>query len=388
MDPKVQESRGALVSVQLAQTILDDLQVATVYADAGLNIVAHAPGLGTSLQEPQEDLVGGSLLDLFPELVGSEAELEAVAQGRSPRFDLPMINRMDPDGVDRRYISLTALPNAEAPGQLVLLVQDVTAEGRLDQQVMQQLNEVRLLRARLEAANQELVRLDGEKSAFMWMAAHDLRAPLTVIKGYVELVLEDTDAAGDEEAIEYLDVVLARTQQMADLIDNLLDVEKIESGAVDLDRRPVDVARLVDEVGRGFVPVAQQRDQKLQWQTPDLHSPLADRARLVQVLNNLVGNALRFTPAGGEVRIDVQEKGTEIVVEVSDTGPGISEEDQARLFQRFFRTDASRQRGISGTGLGLSIVKAIVEQHGGKVHCRSNLGDGTTFSFTLPLEEI
>jgi two-component system sensor histidine kinase ResE len=175
---------------------------------------------------------------------------------------------------------------------------------------------------------------------------------------------------------------------MADLIDNLLDVEKIESGAVDLDRRPVDVARLVDEVGRGFVPVAQQRDQKLQWQTPDLHSPLADRARLVQVLNNLVGNALRFTPAGGEVRIDVQEKGTEIVVEVSDTGPGISEEDQARLFQRFFRTDASRQRGISGTGLGLSIVKAIVEQHGGKVHCRSNLGDGTTFSFTLPLEEI
>jgi signal transduction histidine kinase len=372
----------------LAQVILDDLQVATVYSDADLNIVAHTPGLGTYLQESQTDLVGESLLDLFPELVGSEDELGAVALGQAPRFDLPMINRMAPHGVDRRYISLTALPDAEAPDQIVLLVQDVTAEGRLDQQVMQQLNEVRLLRARLEAANQELVRLDGEKSAFMRMAAHDLRAPLTVIKGYVELVLEDTDAAGDEEAIEFLDVVLARTQQMADLIDNLLDVEKIESGAVDLDLRPVDVADLVEEVGRGFVPVAQQKGLELQWQVPaGLPDPMADRARLVQVFNNLVSNAMKFTPAGGQVRIDVQERAGQIIVEVSDTGPGISEEDQARLFQRFFRTDASRQQGISGTGLGLSIVKAIIEQHGGEVYCRSTLGEGTTFSFTLPLKE-
>jgi two-component system sensor histidine kinase ResE len=157
---------------------------------------------------------------------------------------------------------------------------------------------------------------------------------------------------------------------------------------VELVRQPVDVARLVDEVGRGFVPMAREKGQKLQWQTPDLPSPLADRARLVQVINNLVDNALRFTPPGGEVCIGVRAKGTEIVVEVSDTGPGISEEDQAQLFQRFFRTDAARQQGISGTGLGLTIVKAIVEQHGGRVHCRSSVGEGTTFGFSLPLGAI
>ncbi len=387
MNPTEQETAPILVSEQLAQTVLDDLQVAVVYTTADLGIIAHAPGLGSYLQEAQEDFMGEYLNDLCPELVGSEEELEAVAGGQSPRFDLPMINRVDPDSRDRRYISLTALPHPELQDHLVWLVQDVTTEGRLDQQVMQQLNDVRLLRAQLERANAELVRLDQEKSAFMRMAAHDLRAPLTVIRGYVEMVMEDTEAASDEEAMDYLGVVLRRTLQMRDLINNLLDVEKIESGAVTLERKPLDMAALVTEVGRGFEPVAQQQGLTLVWQVPDAcPQPLADHGRLVQVMNNLVSNAIKFTPSGGQVSIDVQAQPGQIVIDVSDTGPGISEEDQARLFQRFFRTDASRQQQIPGTGLGLSIVKAIVEQHGGQAYCRSKLGEGTTFGFTLPLE--
>jgi signal transduction histidine kinase len=387
MNPLAEQLTESLGTEQLAQTILDDLQVLAVYTDASLRIGAHASGLGQYLQKARQDLVGELLTDLFPELFGSEEDLEAVAHGRSPRFDLPMINRMDPNGFDRRYVSLTALPHPKARGHLIWLVRDVTSEGRLDQQVMQQLNKVRLLRARLEAANKELVRLNDEKSAFLRMAAHDLRAPLSVIKGYVELVMEDTEAASDAEAMDYLDVVIRRTQQMADLIDNLLDVEKIESGAVTLDRKPVDVHSLVEEVGQGLVPVAEQKGLTLQWQVPAAcPQVLADRARLVQVFNNLVSNALKFTPAGGQVRIDVRERDAEIVVAISDTGPGISEEDQARLFQRFFRTQAARQQRIPGTGLGLSIVKVIIEQHGGQVYCHSRLGEGTTIGFALPIE--
>jgi signal transduction histidine kinase len=388
MNRQVDWSTATLVTEQLAQNILADLQVAVLDVDAGLQIVAHTPGLPAYLQEAEEDLRGEALVDLFPELFGSEEDLEAVARGQSPRFELPMINRMDPGDLDRRYISLTALPHPEFQDHIALLLQDVTTEGRLDQQLMQQLNEVRLLRARLEAANQELVRLNDEKSAFLRMAAHDLRAPLTVIKGYVEMVIEDTEAASDEEALDFLGVVLVRTQQMAKLIDNLLDVEKIESGAVALIRKPLDLAGLVEEIGQGFEPVAQQKGQALYWQIPaGLPQPLADRDRLMQVFNNLVSNAMKFTPAGGEVRIEVLDRDAEVVVEVSDTGPGISEEDQARLFQRFFRTDSARMQRIPGTGLGLSIVRAIVEQHGGQVYCRSQLGEGSTFSFTLPLEE-
>ncbi len=382
-----QEVTAALVSEQLAQTILDDLRVSVVYTTADLRIAAHAQGLSSCLQETQDDLVGECLSDLCPELVGSEEVLEAVARRSSPRFDLPMINRVGRDGLERRYISLTALPHPEVQDHLVWLVQDVTTEGRLDQQVMQQLNDVRLLRAQLEMANKELLRLDQEKSAFMRMAAHDLRAPLTVIHSYVEMVMQDTEAAADKEAMDSLAVVLRRTLQMRDLINNLLDVEQIESGAVILEHRPVDIAALVAEVGRSFEPVAQQQELALGWRLPGAcPQPLADRGRLVQVLHNLVSNAIKFTPSGGQVRIDVQAQPGQIVVDVSDTGPGISEEDQARLFQRFFRTDASRQQQIPGTGLGLSIVKAIVEQHGGQAYCHSKLGEGTTLSFTLPLE--
>lgn len=103
------------------------------------------------------------------------------------------------------------------------------------------------------------------------------------------------------------------------------------------------------------------------------------------MLNNLLGNALKFTPAGGRVTVEVLARGGEAIVKVSDTGPGISEADQARLFQRFFRADDARLRGIPGHGLGLSIVRAIVEQHGGRVFCRSQPGQGSTFGFSLPL---
>jgi signal transduction histidine kinase len=134
--------------------------------------------------------------------------------------------------------------------------------------------------------------------------------------------------------------------------------------------------------------VAEQKEQRLQWRVPaELPQISADRSRLIQALNNLVSNALKFTPSGEQVRIEAREQGAEVVVEVSDTGPGISEEDQKKLFQRFFRSDAVRQQRVPGSGLGLSIVRAIIQQHDGGVYCRSQLGAGTTFGFTLPTEE-
>jgi signal transduction histidine kinase len=388
MEKPTHQPPAALVSERQAELILADLQVVVVLAGADLLVTAHTPGLEAYFYEEGQEVLGEPLTELFPELFGSEEELEAVAAGEQERFDLPMINRMGPVGDDRHYFSLTAIPHSEVPDRLVLLVQDVTHEGRMDQQIMQQLNDVRLLRAKLEAANKELVRLDGEKSAFLRMAAHDLRAPLTVIRGYVELVMEDTEAAEDEEALEYLGVVLNRTGQMANLIDNLLDVEKIESGEVSLRLETLDLAAFVEETAKSFRLVGKQKDLTVNWNIPPgVPVVQGDRERLGQVLNNLVSNAIKFTPEGGTITLEVRVDEEEVFVEVIDTGLGISEKDQARLFQRFFRTDAVRERKIPGTGLGLSIVRAIIEQHGGQVYVSSTLGEGSTFGFTLPIQE-
>lgn len=377
---------GALVTEFLSQAILHDLNVAVLQVDAGLRVLGCSPGLEAGAWRPATDQTSQSILDVFPELIGCEQDLAAVARGHSPRFELPMINRLEADGSQRSYLSLTALPHSAGPGSLILLVQDVTAQGRLDQQVTQRLNEVRLLRGQLEAANARLIRLDADKSAFLRMAAHDLRAPLAVIRGYVELVRDESAQGAD--AAESLGIVMARVDQMARLIDNLLDVERIESGEVALHRAPVDLALLVNQVVESFSPVAQQKELTLEWDVPaDMAHPHADGELLVQVLNNLVSNAIKFTPAGGQVTVRAFRQEAEIVVEVRDTGPGLSEADQARLFQRFFRTDDARRQRTSGTGLGLSIVKAIVEQHGGRISCRSQLGQGSAFGFSLPLKE-
>lgn len=372
---------------QVADKILAQLGVVVMDVDAELRVLAHSDGRGTLDFQPDDDLPGRPVVDLLPELIGCEPDLEAVAEGRSPHFTLPMINRVGP--VHRRYLSLTALPHPDIPGRLILFVQDMTSQGRLDQQLTQRLNEVRLLRAELEAANARLVRLDAEKSGFLRMAAHDLRAPLTVIRGYVQMVRDEAEPPLAEDAAEFLGIALARTEQMARLIDNLLDVEKIESGEVTLRRQPVDLASLVEHVGSGFLPMAQKKGLTLSWEvSPGLPRPRADWDRLVQALNNLVSNALNFTPAHGRVTIDALQQGPEVVVQVTDTGHGISQADQQRLFQRFFRTDDARQQRTAGTGLGLSIVKAVVEQHGGRVFCRSQLGQGSTFGFSLPLEGV
>ncbi len=378
-------SYALLRSERLALLVTGELKVTAAHIDANHQIVACTPGLPEYLLVAGEEPLGLSLMELFPELIGHEEDLADVAWGRVPRFDLPKINRTVPNSADRNYLSLTILPHPEAHGHLVLLVQDVTGEGRLEQQITQSLNELGLLRAELEVANRKLVRLNEKKSEFLRIASHDLRNSLTVISGYAEYATNSKRSRPGGHVRHCLDMIRDRTQWMTNLIEDLLDVEKIESGEVALRREPVDLASLVERVGQSFLLVAQQGDLTLAWTVPAGIAPLVgDEDRLMEVLNNLVGNAIKFTPAGGRVEVQVMERGEEVVVEVSDTGLGISEEDQAHLFQQFFRSADARQRGISGSGLGLPIARAIVEQHGGQVYCRSELGQGSTFGFSLP----
>lgn len=372
----------------LTEQNLADLRVTVLHAGPELAVRAYSPRSGALGGWGGSDLRGQALTEVFPELIGCEEELQAVARGETPCFELPLINRVSPDG-RWTYLSLTGLADPGIEGGLVLLLTDATEQGQLAQQVMQHLNDNRLLRRELEAANARLVRLDSEKSDFVRMAAHDLRSPLAIIRGYVELVLQLGGPELSAETSEYLGIVLARGRYMAELIDALLDVEKIESGETGLVLEPVDLSGLVRQAMEGFRIQAEQKGLLLECKvTPGLPPVSADRMRLRQVLSNLLSNAIKFTPAGGCVVVELAMREREAVVEVSDTGPGISEADQKRLFQRFFRADDARIQGTAGHGLGLPIARAIVEQHGGRIFFRSQLGQGSTFGFALPMAQV
>ncbi|MGE5506906.1 MAG: two-component system histidine kinase PnpS [Chitinophagales bacterium] len=235
----------------------------------------------------------------------------------------------------------------------------------------------------------DLRRLEQMRSEFVANVSHELRTPLTSLQGFVETL---QDGAADEPATRarFLDIIAGETTRLTQLVEDLLELSRLESGRLDLRRRPVALSALVDRTVSFYAALAAARQVALAVQLPpDLPPVPGDDDLLEQVLRNLVDNAIKYTPDGGRVCIKAALAETggrqEVVVQVADTGPGIAPEHLPRLFERFYRVDRARSRALGGTGLGLAIVKHIVERHGGRVWVESAPGQGSTFSFALPL---
>jgi PAS domain S-box-containing protein len=228
--------------------------------------------------------------------------------------------------------------------------------------------------------------LDRMKTEFVSQVSHELRTPLTAIKGFTDMILDGDAGEVNEEQEEYLKIVKGNVDRLVSLINDLLDVARIESGRIKLNVEPLDLSEIIELVVATLRPLIEDKDQTI---TVELapHLPMArgDHDRVLQVLTNLVSNAYKYTPAGGAIRVEASAAGDLVRVAVHDTGIGIAPEDLARLFTRFYRVDSSLTREIGGTGLGLSIVKSIVELHGGSVSVESTSGAGSTFAFTLPV---
>lgn len=222
------------------------------------------------------------------------------------------------------------------------------------------------------------------KTAFVHEVAHELRAPLTSIKGYVDLILENRDC-GMAEIYEWLEIVQLNGDRLTQLIEDLLDVSRIEAGKASFQQQPVDLdAAIKDTMATFRGQAAAKRLELSLFASTGLPSILGDRDRVIQVLTNLVSNAIKYTPEGGRVQVSAQTQRHMVRVDVTDSGVGMSPADQQRVFEKFFRANHPAVRQVPGTGLGLSIARSIVEMHGGRIWVASELGAGSTFSFTLP----
>jgi signal transduction histidine kinase len=242
----------------------------------------------------------------------------------------------------------------------------------------------RRLLARERQHLEELEGLDRLKDEFVASVSHELRTPLTSVRGYLELVLEGEVGELNEEQLEFLHVIDRNAERLMHLVGDLLDVAQIESGRISLELVDDELTHLVAQSVEAARPVAGDRGIELAMHPNGEARVRIDRTRVAQVLDNLLSNALKFTETGGRVDVRLSTSNGSAFVEVADTGMGISPEDQAQLFQRFYRTAAAGEKAIDGTGLGLWISKAIVEAHGGDITVESAVNRGTTFRIELP----
>ena len=236
--------------------------------------------------------------------------------------------------------------------------------------------------------NERLRELDRMKDELVALVSHELRTPLTSIRGYLELLLEEAPEAGlGATHVDWLNIIDRNAVRLLRLVEDLLLKAQDAAGAITLDRTEVDITAVVEHCIQAGIPVATARGIALEHETEQLEPVSADPVRIGQVIDNLVSNALKFTPPGGRVDVRAFAHGAGVRIEVADTGVGIPEDEQERLFERFYRTAQAQSAAVPGAGLGLSIAKAIVEGHGGAISCRSVDGDGTTFVVDLPLSQ-
>ena len=231
----------------------------------------------------------------------------------------------------------------------------------------------------------EVERVEKTRRDFIANVSHELRTPLTSIKGFVETVLETYPSERQDR--QFLEVIQKNAARMTRLTEDLLVLARVESGEDKLNLEPVAVSELLAEARDSFMGMAQLRGIKLEVEHAGDYRVAADKYAVQQVFGNLIENAMKYSESGKKVVLGAQVNGIGIEFYVQDFGPGIASEHQPRLFERFYRVDASRSRESGGTGLGLAIVKHIILNHGGSVRVESALNHGSTFFFTLPLAD-
>jgi signal transduction histidine kinase len=351
--------------------------------------VAASRGYPTSLQQYREHL--WSLERGIAGRVARTGKPERVADvSQNPDY-------LDQRPATRSELAVPVLREERVIGVISLESDEVGAFGEQDEALAMRLADHAAIAIENARLYEQIRQANESKSEFVDTVSHELKAPMTIIKGYAELVQLTLAKQLSEQDVKLLEIIMANVEQMESLLNELLELAKLESGSLRLWREPTLLRAMLGDVMAGFRHTLDEKELAVSWAVPrDLPPVDADPARLSQILTNLVGNAVKYSLPGGKIEVvaercsggggdgDGLQDRAWVRCTVRDTGVGISSDDQAKLFQRFFRANDPLVRRQPGTGLGLSITRALVEMHGGRIGFQSELGSGSTFWFTLP----
>ena len=368
----------------LATHVLSALskRIAFAHIDTELNVVFASDELNAFV-EVETMLVGQPLVDHFYEFIGSESFLDEVLHGREPEFHIKDINRISAAGEATYYhFRVTQFNPGQPQDGLLLVVEDQTESGLLHQELTQERNELRLVQAALAQANTKLQRLDYLKSRFLSIAAHDMRSPLGLIKGYAELIQQMQLLENPYQ--KFLGIIVDQVMWMNRLIGDMLDLNRVEQGQLPVTLKHGDLRAPVNAVAYAFEPSLERKKIKLVTDLPETAVPIAiDQARIEQVLYNLLGNSLKFLGDDGCLTISVSADQDMGVLRFSDNGRGMLPDELPNIFKLYHQAPGKEM--ASGLGLGLFIVKTMVEAHHGTIEVESEYGVGTTFVIQIPL---
>ncbi len=391
----ITESKLAEETRARLAAIVESSSDAITSASLDLRFTSWNAGAERMFGRPADEMLGQPITAVIPEehrdgalsLLG-----QVVAQDRVAQLET---ERELADG-SLVQVAFTYSPIRDSAGKVVgvsAIGQDVTERKRAEvdrERLLAAEQEARALaeaaQRDLSAQNERLRELDRLKDEFIALVSHELRTPLTSIRGYTELMLDGEVGELTDEQRQFLGVVERNSHRLLHLVGDLLFLAQVEAGKLVLDVDTFDLGAVASESVETARPQAEAKEITLTLATGPVPLIAGDRARIAQLLDNLVSNAVKFTPDKG--RVDVRVSGVEkqAVLEVRDSGMGIPAGEQALLFERFFRTTTATEQAIQGTGLGLAISKAIVEAHSGRITVASEEGSGTTFRVTLPLQ--
>ncbi len=367
--------------------ILENIADGVVVADERGQLVLSNPtaeqllGAGALIRRPAHWSTEHGLfrLDRRTPVLPEEMPLARALAGES--LDEVELFARTPQAPHGTYISVSARPLRTDFGRIrggVVAFRDISERKRIEALIEAQANEVSRAKERAEQESRY-------KSRFLASMSHELRTPLNAIIGFSELLDQEIFGSLGARQKEYVGYVLQSGRHLLALVNDILDLSKIEAGRMELAREWVAPLRLIDSVQGSVQPLAQKQGVELELelsaQLPDLY---VDEMRLRQILYNLLSNGIKFTPAGGRVSLKVELRADKFCIEVTDTGVGIREEDLPRLFREFERMEESSQRKTEGTGLGLALTKRLVELHGGTIRVESKPGAGSKFTVSLP----
>ncbi len=368
--PKSKISRNAGV---YAEKVVETVREPLLVLDTKLKVLSANDSFYRTFELKPKEVIGHLIYAVgnrewdIPEL---RKLLEDILPKRTVFEDFKVTRRFK--GLGEKTIMLNARRLDEVD-MILLAMEDVTF--RVDAE------------RRLKRSNARLKELNLLKTRFLVMTSHELKTPITPVVIQAQMLSDGSLGKLSAKQKQSAEMILRNITRLDNLVSDIFDISRIQSSRLNLVFQRLQLARLIEEAKENMAPLAAEKDIKLVAKIQKLPRIPVDKDRIIQVLTNLISNAIKFTPAKGTITIEAAKQKDDVLISVKDTGRGMVEKDVRRLFTLFFQVKASYELKEEGTGLGLPICKGIIEQHGGKIWAESLIGKGSTFSFTLPIKQ-